>query len=87
MESIATWPLLQRNKVEDSQIEVPVQLLSESDNEVVANMAKKVSSHPLGFYSSLTETKRVVASRTVVGIGVGLPYTETFGSGMYSPLD
>lgn len=62
MESIATWPLLQRNKVEDSQIEVPVKLLSESDNEVVADMAKKVNPHPLGFYSSLTETKRVVAS-------------------------
>ncbi len=45
MESIATWPLLQRNKVEDSQIDTTVGVLAESENEVAAGLAKKVNHH------------------------------------------
>lgn len=37
-----TWPLIQRNKVEDSQVNVSVQAFSESENQAVAELAKKV---------------------------------------------
>lgn len=39
-----TWPLIQRNKVEDSKVNVPVQKCAESDNEAVAELAKKLLS-------------------------------------------
>lgn len=38
-----TWPLIQRNKVEDSKIDVPVKVCAESENEVLAELAKKAS--------------------------------------------
>ena len=41
---MSTWPLIQRNKVEDSKVNVPVRLCAESDNEGVAALAKKVRS-------------------------------------------
>ena len=44
MECMSTWPLIQRNKVEDSKVNVPVRLCAESDNEGVAALAKKVRS-------------------------------------------
>lgn len=37
-----TWPLIQRNKVEDSKVSVPVQACSENENTVIADLAKKV---------------------------------------------
>ena len=37
-----TWPLIQRNKVEDSKVNVPVKTLSESGNVVLAELAVKV---------------------------------------------
>jgi [histone H3]-lysine36 N-trimethyltransferase len=40
-----TWPLIQRNKVDDSKIDVPVTILSNSENQAVANLAKKVDPH------------------------------------------
>jgi [histone H3]-lysine36 N-trimethyltransferase len=42
LECLTTWPLLQRNKVDDSKIAVPVKTCSESENEVVKAMAQKV---------------------------------------------
>lgn len=36
------WPLIQRNKVEDSKIRVPVQACTESDNEAMKSLALKV---------------------------------------------
>ena len=44
MECMSTWPLIQRNKVEDSKVNVPVRLCAESDNEVVSALAKRVCS-------------------------------------------
>ncbi|TFK88803.1 hypothetical protein K466DRAFT_585207 [Polyporus arcularius HHB13444] len=44
MECMMTWPLIQRNKVEDSKVNVPVQKCAESDNEAVAELAKKLLS-------------------------------------------
>ena len=43
MECMQTWPLIQRNKVEDSQVDRSVQQLSMFDNETVATLAKAVS--------------------------------------------
>lgn len=42
LECMMNWPLIQRNKVEDSKITEPVQKCASSDNEVVSNLAKEV---------------------------------------------
>ncbi|TBU31316.1 hypothetical protein BD311DRAFT_863539 [Dichomitus squalens] len=42
LECMSTWPLIQRNKVEDSKINVPVEILAQSDNEGLATLAKKL---------------------------------------------
>ncbi|OSD00004.1 hypothetical protein PYCCODRAFT_1437753 [Trametes coccinea BRFM310] len=42
MECMSTWPLIQRNKVEDSKVNVPVRLCAESDNETVSALAKRL---------------------------------------------
>ena len=39
---MTTWPLIQRNKVEDSKVDVPVQQCAESDHEGLATLAKKL---------------------------------------------
>lgn len=41
---MSTWPLIQRNKVEDSKVSVPVQACAESQNETIAGLAQKVRS-------------------------------------------
>ncbi|KAI0354309.1 SET domain-containing protein [Trametes cingulata] len=42
MECMSTWPLIQRNKVEDSKVNVPVRVCAQSDNETVSMLAKKL---------------------------------------------
>ncbi|KAI0628512.1 hypothetical protein C8Q77DRAFT_1148962 [Trametes polyzona] len=42
MECMSTWPLIQRNKVEDSKANVPVKACAESENEGLAELAKKL---------------------------------------------
>ncbi|THH26928.1 hypothetical protein EUX98_g7264 [Antrodiella citrinella] len=42
IECMMTWPLIQRNKVEDSKINVPVKECSESDDERLSSLAKKL---------------------------------------------
>lgn len=42
MEVMMTWPLIQRNKVEDSKVHFPVQECAQSDNEGLAALAKKL---------------------------------------------
>ncbi|KAI0742842.1 hypothetical protein C8Q80DRAFT_1107924 [Daedaleopsis nitida] len=42
LECMATWPLIQRNKVEDSKVTVPVQQCAECDIEGLAILAKKL---------------------------------------------
>lgn len=44
LESLPTWPLINRNKVEDSKIEVPMQAFVEGHNENLKNLAEQVSS-------------------------------------------
>lgn len=39
---MSTWPLIQRNKVEDSKVNVPVEECTSSENETLAELAKKV---------------------------------------------
>jgi len=39
---MTSWPLLQRNKVDDSKVTTPVMLCAESENETVKTLAKKV---------------------------------------------
>ena len=45
---MTTWPLIQRNKVEDSQVNIPVETCAESDNEGLSTLAKKVFSLSAG---------------------------------------
>ncbi|KAI0339087.1 SET domain-containing protein [Trametopsis cervina] len=42
LECMLAWPLIQRNKVDDSGIEGPIGVCVESDNEVVASLAKNL---------------------------------------------
>ncbi|KAL6308930.1 hypothetical protein BKA93DRAFT_724617 [Sparassis latifolia] len=42
VECMMTWPLIQRNKVEDSKVNVPVQACAQSENAVLAELAKKL---------------------------------------------
>ncbi len=37
-----TWPLISRNKVEDSKVSVPVQRCTESENLVLKKVAQDV---------------------------------------------
>jgi len=36
------WPLIQRNKVDDSKITIPVRMCLESENETMRGLAQKV---------------------------------------------
>ena len=42
IECMMTWPLIQRNKVDDSKVATPVEACASSENEVLAGLAKKV---------------------------------------------
>ncbi|OCH90860.1 SET domain-containing protein [Obba rivulosa] len=42
IECMMTWPLIQRNKVEDSKVDIPVQACAKSENEMLAGLAKKL---------------------------------------------
>jgi [histone H3]-lysine36 N-trimethyltransferase len=44
MECMTAWPLLQRNKVEDSKVSIPVEACAKSENETCKTLAEKVSS-------------------------------------------
>jgi len=45
LEGISTWPLLQRNKIEDSKIEEPVRQLVQSDNDRLKELSEKLIAH------------------------------------------
>ncbi|CCM05915.1 uncharacterized protein FIBRA_08153 [Fibroporia radiculosa] len=44
IECMMTWPLIQRNKVEDSKVNIPVQICAQSDNQGLAELAQKLLS-------------------------------------------
>ncbi|KAI0759666.1 hypothetical protein BC629DRAFT_1295328 [Irpex lacteus] len=77
MESIATWPLLQRNKVEDSQIDTTVGVLAESENEVVAGLAKKLLEHWSTLESGYRIPKRLATADEPPSEAVILRIEET----------
>lgn len=43
LECMSVWPLLNRNKVEDSKVSVPVRTCAELEDETVKGLAQKVS--------------------------------------------
>ncbi|KAG6374133.1 hypothetical protein JVT61DRAFT_4779 [Boletus reticuloceps] len=45
LEAMVRWPLIQRNKVDDSKIRVPVQVCAESENETMRSLALKLLEH------------------------------------------
>lgn len=70
-----TWPLLHRNKVEDSKVLMPVSSYAESDDEAVKTLAQKVGfSHPV--LCLLTINMAIAASGPLGHLGDCLPYTE-----------
>lgn len=40
---MSRWPLIQRNKVDDSKITIPVRVCLESENETMKGLAQKVT--------------------------------------------
>ena len=76
-----SWPLLHRNKVEDSKVSVPVALYAQSENEVVKTLAQKVR------YSQSTLmliTDAAIASRPLGNFRNCLSYSEEDEIGAYS---
>ncbi|RPD63290.1 hypothetical protein L226DRAFT_533149 [Lentinus tigrinus ALCF2SS1-7] len=59
MECMMTWPLIQRNKVEDSKVNVPVQKCCEANNEALAELARKLLSQWEGLEYAYRIPKRV----------------------------
>ncbi|KAI6009958.1 hypothetical protein EDC04DRAFT_837620 [Pisolithus marmoratus] len=55
LEVMQKWPLIQRNKVEDSKIRVPVQMCQESENETMKGLATKL----LEYWDSLEVAYRI----------------------------
>ncbi|SJL11215.1 related to Histone-lysine N-methyltransferase, H3 lysine-36 specific [Armillaria ostoyae] len=45
LECMSTWPLAFRNKVEDSQVNIPVKVCAEAENEAVKELASKLVAH------------------------------------------
>jgi hypothetical protein len=39
------WPLLQRNKIEDSKVNVPVEALSKTEDEKIRTLAQELLDH------------------------------------------
>ncbi|KIK92193.1 hypothetical protein PAXRUDRAFT_830188 [Paxillus rubicundulus Ve08.2h10] len=55
LEAMVKWPLIQRNKVDDSKIRVPVQACAESENATVKSLALKL----LEYWDSLEVAYRI----------------------------
>ncbi|KAF9228124.1 hypothetical protein BS17DRAFT_745368 [Gyrodon lividus] len=55
LEAMVKWPLIQRNKVDDSKIRVPVQACAESENETMKSLALKL----LEYWDSLEVAYRI----------------------------
>ncbi|KAF9239430.1 hypothetical protein BU15DRAFT_61942 [Melanogaster broomeanus] len=55
LEAMVKWPLIQRNKVDDSKIRVPVQVCVESENETMKSLALKL----LEYWDSLEVAYRI----------------------------
>ncbi|KAG0706271.1 hypothetical protein DFH29DRAFT_191520 [Suillus ampliporus] len=45
LEAMVRWPLIQRNKVDDSKITIPVRVCLESENETMKGLAQKLLDH------------------------------------------
>ena len=76
-----SWPLLHRNKVEDSKVSVPVTLYAQSENEVVKTLAQKVRRSQT---TLVLVTDAAIASRPLGDFRNCLPYTEEDEVGAYT---
>lgn len=76
---MTTWPLIQRNKVEDSKINVHVQACAQSENQALAELAQKVR---LPFLGPEARTNHKLTAFNAMGSpGVCLPNTQTSENG------
>ncbi|KAI5119568.1 hypothetical protein M0805_005632 [Coniferiporia weirii] len=71
IECISTWPLLQRNKIEDSKIEEPVRVLTQSENEKLRSLALELMAH----WATLEVGYRIPKRQKLEGDGEGSPAT------------
>lgn len=65
LECMLTWPLLHRNKVEDSKVSVPVSSYAEAEDEVIKTLAQKVST---GDHEPLYLLSDIMFSFLIIGI-------------------
>ncbi|KAH9920885.1 SET domain-containing protein [Epithele typhae] len=63
LECMKTWPLIQRNKVEDSKVTVPVKQCTSSQNEALASLANTLLSQWEGLEYAYRIPKRVKVVR------------------------
>jgi hypothetical protein len=81
LECMTTWPLLARNKVDDSKITVPVQACYASENEVIKDLAKKViPSFATDFYT-FTHSLSYAAARLLGYLGICVSDTKANETG------
>ena len=72
LECMVTWPLITRNKIEDSKIEEPVRKLIDSTHQELKELAQKVRFPTFGFES----LRHLSAHRQVGMSGNGISYTK-----------
>lgn len=78
-----SWPLLHKNKVEDSKVSVPVASYAQSENEVVKALAQKVGQSQT---SAVLVTDTIIASRPLGNIRNCLPHSEEGEDGAYAHI-
>lgn len=63
---MATWPLIKRNKVEDSKVSVPVEACAASEDPDLSALAQQVRVRVADGAVTHTKVTRHVVARTVV---------------------
>ncbi|KIY47634.1 hypothetical protein FISHEDRAFT_66005 [Fistulina hepatica ATCC 64428] len=76
LECISTWPLLYRNKVEDSKVIVPVEALAAtSEDEQITGLAQKVLRQLIDYWATLPVAYRI-PKRQLNGSGPEVPLSD-----------
>ncbi|KAI0063379.1 hypothetical protein BV25DRAFT_424390 [Artomyces pyxidatus] len=79
IQCMANWPLISRNKVEDSKVNIPVELCAESENEVLKTAAQNLLDH----WATLETAYRIPKRLKGNGEEEDTPTTST----LYSPAE
>ena len=60
-----TWPLIQRNKVEDSKVSIPVETFVASENQGLSSLAKQVREQLMEGGATHTKVPHYAAARAM----------------------